>query len=453
MAYVYRDKRNGKTYEKWRFQFTDYKGIRRTGTGTSSKTETTKLAEKVQAKQDAIRKGYEPAPKASTVQRDFSDVAAEYIAWGKSSGGKNSKPWAAEHADKREDKLEWWRKKLGLIVLSDLLDSQPRVESSLRELKEKGRTDLTCRSYADGVTAFCDWCFTRGYFEDDPLKRLVSPSKKAESTRRALTADEFKRLIEHCNPDRRVLYLVAVASGLRANELRSLKVANVEMVRGGLRLDAVWTKNRKDGFQPLPTMLTQFLAQAIHGKQASEPLLSVPVHTARDLDKDLEAAGIPKETPDGKIDFHALRVAYTTFVLESGANIKEAQSLARHATPDLTLITYGRARNERLSEVAELVGGKIIVGSIPATYRLNGFGKASYTPRGFGGVYKNEDVHGNSLPCTPARLSFHRRNSPDEGLFSCRDLTLRRKVNPRFIISFVITPLELKIAAIAIARG
>jgi prolyl-tRNA editing enzyme YbaK/EbsC (Cys-tRNA(Pro) deacylase) len=37
----------------------------------------------------------------------------------------------------------------------------------------------------------------------------------------------------------------------------------------------------------------------------------------------------------------------------AGASAKEVQILGRHATPSLTMNTYGRARNERHAEVAE----------------------------------------------------------------------------------------------------
>ena len=92
----------------------------------------------------------------------------------------------------------------------------------------------------------------------------------------------------------------------------------------------------------------------------SAPLLYVPSHPARSLDKDLEAAGIPKHAPGGKIDFHACRVAYINLVLESGAKVKEAQTLARHATPELTMNVYGRARKERLSEVVEQMAKSVV---------------------------------------------------------------------------------------------
>ena len=87
-----------------------------------------------------------------------------------------------------------------------------------------------------------------------------------------------------------------------------------------------------------------------------DPLMYVPSHAARELDDALTAAGISKHAPGGKVDFHSLRVFYVSLVLECGAGAKEAQALARHATPELTMNVYGRARQDRLSELAEAVG-------------------------------------------------------------------------------------------------
>ena len=85
-------------------------------------------------------------------------------------------------------------------------------------------------------------------------------------------------------------------------------------------------------------------------------MLDMPTHSSRMFDKDRKAAGILKTTPEGKTDFHALRVTYVTHLLESGASAKEAQELARHATPDITMNTYARTRRENLQKVTESVG-------------------------------------------------------------------------------------------------
>ena len=87
-----------------------------------------------------------------------------------------------------------------------------------------------------------------------------------------------------------------------------------------------------------------------------DPLPHVPTHPAREMDLDLAAAKIKKLAPGGKLDFHALRACCISAVLGSGANVKEAMSLARHATADLTMNVYGRTRGDRLAELADAVG-------------------------------------------------------------------------------------------------
>ena len=99
------------------------------------------------------------------------------------------------------------------------------------------------------------------------------------------------------------------------------------------------------------------LAESAAGKGSDEPLLAVPIsHCVRMLRLDTDKAGIPFTTLEGKIDFHSLRVTYTSFVIEAGATVKEAQSLARHSTPYLTMNVYAKARPGRLHEVAAKVG-------------------------------------------------------------------------------------------------
>ena len=86
----------------------------------------------------------------------------------------------------------------------------------------------------------------------------------------------------------------------------------------------------------------------------------MPSHPARELDKELLIAGIPKSTPAGKLDFHACRVAYINLVIESGVSVKEAQTLARHATPQLTMNVYGRVREESLAQAGEKMAQSLL---------------------------------------------------------------------------------------------
>ena len=193
----------------------------------------------------------------------------------------------------------------------------------------------------------------------------------------AMTREEIGQLLAACAPHRRLLYKTAFQSGLRVSELRNLTVNDLDANHSGLHLDSAWTKNRRSGFQPLPRALVQRLQEFTDSGEAAllysrfyrqgddrqriptEPLLYVPSHPARDLDLDLRAAGINKHGPGGKIDFHACRLAYINFVLEAGASVKEAQTLARHSTPEMTLNVYGRVREERLADAVERVAADL----------------------------------------------------------------------------------------------
>ncbi len=50
------------------------------------------------------------------------------------------------------------------------------------------------------------------------------------------------------------------------------------------------------------------------------------------------------------------RPSHTTLIVESGASVKEAQTLLRHSTPNLTMNVYARTRDDQLKKLAERVG-------------------------------------------------------------------------------------------------
>jgi integrase len=256
----------------------------------------------------------------------------------------------------RKIHLGWWVRTLKLETLSDLKGSLPRVEAALQDLNKAGKTQA---NYAECLTSFCHWLVKRDYLDENPLRHLGEFDTTPEETRRALTPAEIGRLLAVAPEERRLLYVVAFATGLRAGEIRSLRVSDLNLDFKALSLRAGHTKNRQAGWQRLPGWLFEQLRERSAGKAPDAPLLFVPTHTARAMDLDLKKAGIPKRTVEGKIDFHASRNAFITFLIEAQANPKEAMELARHSTPGLTFNVYARTRNARLEEIVEKVGNQI----------------------------------------------------------------------------------------------
>ena len=115
----------------------------------------------------------------------------------------------------------------------------------------------------------------------DRCTRGQDLSSQHEAPARPITSARLLvRLLAVVSPERRLLLEVALTTGLRANELRELRVRHLDRNESGLRLDTAWTKNRKDGFQPLPQRLLKRLLEHSEGKEPDEPLLHVSSHPA-----------------------------------------------------------------------------------------------------------------------------------------------------------------------------
>jgi len=391
--------KDGKPHKKWRYWYMDWQGKRQWKTGTTDPDRTQRIADSIEAQQrelaEQIALGHKDAPTSSDLakNRPITELIGEYVDFGRAQGGRGGRPWSVTHARLRETHLKYWQDQLGLRTLADLDGVLPRVEKALREFvclpRHEGQqphkpTGKTLMNYAEAIHAFCVWAKGRGYLERDPLEGFARFDTTPKTERRAMTAEEIRRLLDVCAPHRRILYEVAFTTGLRANELRSLTIAHLDAERCGLRLDAAWTKARKAGFQPLPSALAARLAEATQSDSTAElytsfhwngnhsrgkhalvvppdPLLYVPSHPARDLGKDLELAGIPKWGPGGKIDFHAARTAYINFVSQSsGVTDKEVLALARHSDYRITNERYAKARATKLHAVAEAIGDAVL---------------------------------------------------------------------------------------------
>lgn len=217
----------------------------------------------------------------------------------------------------------------------------------------------------------CDVSDAGRYLDEDPLRRLKRVCTDPVRRRRALIPGEITKLLETCLPERRLLYETALCTGLRANELRNVTPAHLDDERSGIRLEAAWTKNRLDGFQPVPRWLMNRLRAGSEALGPTSPIFSLQkTHPARMIQTDLVRAGIPPEIPgEGKIDFHSLRVTYCSMLDYSGASAKENQQLARHSTPALTMNVYVRTQVDRVRGVVESLG-EIVNPAAPPYRRL-----------------------------------------------------------------------------------
>jgi integrase len=215
--------------------------------------------------------------------------------------------------------------------LSDI--SADRVQAALAALRTEGRSTETMNAHLRAAKGFSRWLWkvARRTRDDElaPLS-LMNAATDRRHERRALSEAEAVRLIEAAErgprvegmtgPDRAMLYRVALGTGLRAGELRSLTPE-------GFRLDAdppvivceaAYAKNRRKAEQPITNGLAAILRPWIASRPPGLPVFATmpKLKTAAMLRADLAEAGIDYRDASGRVaDFHSLRASYITAIV------------------------------------------------------------------------------------------------------------------------------------------
>ncbi len=239
--------------------------------------------------------------------------------------------------------------------------------------KKRGISAQTFNFYLGSLQQFCRWMVKDRRANDNPvahLKRLnVATDRRRD--RRPFTISELIRLLDRtCNgldrkgmtgPERALAYRVAVETGLRSAELRSLKRASFDLDGDPATVTVLadYSKRRRQDRLPLRPELVAELRPFLATMTPATQVFKLPKdrkEAAEMFQADLEAAGIPYRDDAGLVaDFHALRHTFITNLARSGVHPKVAQSLARHSTITLTMDRYSHtAIGEEVDAVAKL---------------------------------------------------------------------------------------------------
>jgi len=226
--------------------------------------------------------------------------------------------------------------------------------------KPKGRSAQTRNHFRSHLRQFVAWAVASGRLRTDPLGRLdrVDVSTDRRHDRRTPTYEEVAKLFEVLEkPDTVVLrgmtgfqralgYRVAMATGLRASELRSLEWRNFDWKRGTVTLAASYSKRRREDTILLPPWLLSMLQawQASGGELWS----GFPaIHPGQILKSDLILASIPYSvrSPGGVeqyFDFHSLRHYFCTWAAHvASISPRTLLALTRHSSVELAMGVYG----------------------------------------------------------------------------------------------------------------
>ncbi len=251
--------------------------------------------------------------------------------------------------------------------------SSSSAQTALGRLQhEMGRSAQTRNHYLSHLKQFVRWLVEDERLRSNPILSLdpVSVEMDRRHDRRSPTDEEIGKLMAYLASDRakvrarmtglqRALgYKVAMATGYRAQEIRSLARENIDLDAGQVTVVAGYSKRRRVDIQQIPPWLVEQLREwfaAGGGLWGTFP----EVHPGRILKADLDAAGVLYQIPGlaGEplfFDFHSLRHYYVTQIANtSGISPKVMMELCRHSDPKLTLKIYARVNQEELKRVVD----------------------------------------------------------------------------------------------------
>jgi integrase/recombinase XerC len=222
-----------------------------------------------------------------------------------------------------------------------------RVRGALAHLKDQG---LGARSLARKLSAwrgYFDYLKAQGVMGQNPTA-LVKPPKAPQPLPRLLGVDAVFRLLEVAdaeNPsgrrDRAMLEML-YGGGLRVSELIHLRLADLDLKNREARVIGKGDKERIVHFgAPAEEALRAYLkmrprllgsrpeSQRLWLNQRGHPL------TVRSVQR-LMARLLPRVADAGQASPHALRHAFATHLLESGADLRAIQELLGHASLSTT---------------------------------------------------------------------------------------------------------------------
>ncbi len=349
MATIYRrggkKNRNGTYY----IQYFDENGNRRTVKGCTDKDATEALARKLEAEVMLKKRGVIDA-RAERIADESRRPIKEH--WEDFEQDLNARDVTESYTQGVLFCLKRIFELAGTRYLGDI--TLARIQEAIGRIKAEGRTPKTANEYIASIKQFCRWASKDGRLAESPVAHLKTFNADVgrKHVRRAFTDDELRRLFEaatngptlqKCSgAERSLIYKVCALTGLRKNEIASLKKRSFRLDADPhtVSVAAAFSKHRREDTLPVPRELVSDLRSHLEGKSDNDLAFQVPKYAYRALKRDLAAAGIPYETADGFGDFHALRHTFVTRLVKSGVNTKTAQILARHSDPRLTLGVY-----------------------------------------------------------------------------------------------------------------
>jgi len=205
----------------------------------------------------------------------------------------------------------------------------------------------------------------RGQVAVSPCADLRLPAVRGTRDRIAAPA-EAAALIAAVPEQDRATWATAFYAGLRLGELRALRVEDVDLAAGVIRVERAWDpkvgpvapKSRAGRRQvPIPAVLRDELVEhrmrlgrddgLIFGRSAERPFADATVRT--------RAVRVWEAAELDAIGLHEARHTFASLMIAAGVNVKAISTFMGHANISITLDRYGHLMPGSEAEAAALL--------------------------------------------------------------------------------------------------
>ncbi len=386
MASLYKRKIDGKKSKKWYVSWYDADNDRwRDSVAYTDKRASAELGERLE-KESAMKAEGLIDPLDEHRRRPVAELLAEFISTLKSTGRSSRYVLQVENRIQRI---------IDGTSIKHLHELDPvRVNeflSSLRTEKKKRLSGHTTNEYIRCLREFTKWAVLARRLGLDPLaslKRVERKAIKPTHPRRGLSWTELGKLLDaaerrpllevqtirtgpnkgmptakvsdrvkankiHKGRERRLVYLLAIWTGLRRNEIRQLRWADVDLdcLPRRIRLRAETTKSKRADSVVIHPQLAEALRQFKPTACSPDDQVVSTVPDMKAFKADLKLAGIEYgDQAMGYADLHATRMSLSTKMAAEGLSLRVRQAQMRHTDPRLTDNTY---MDENLLPIAD----------------------------------------------------------------------------------------------------
>jgi integrase len=196
--------------------------------------------------------------------------------------------------------------------------------------KEVKRTTLN--KDISNLKAFMNWCRENRYVNGDIKLKLL---KEDERPVKSLSTVQIKKLLSAAKPYQplRMWILLALGTGLRRDDIRSLSVSDIDFEHGSVTTRT--KKTRKSmGSRPVPVpIMAEFKKYVSQLDPKQEKIFKRSFNQYR-WTQIRQRLGLLEFT------FHDMRKTFSSVLVQNGVSTAVVQRLLEHSSPDLTTKIY-----------------------------------------------------------------------------------------------------------------